>query len=376
MTTFKYNKQIIAAIDIGAGLGTKISIADIKEFQTRCLRESLIKREDYGIGHEQFIDNLINILKTMMADASLNFNQLCSIGVSIPGFADDNQNIISCNNLLFLDDTDIVNQLSSGCNNAPVSVINDGDCGALALFNIHHIQLLYWAFGGGWGGSWISAKGNICFPTQNWDKKDKSIHPTNEPGYVGKLLKKDLEKIFKNHNAPWDKFLQNFAIETKVDINKILGPENDPESLRAETCVSGKGLWRIFLSLMLDNEFNSLPEDLQIKLLNPGAAGPVICNLYKQNHHTAKKAISLFRNIFGKAAIDILLIAIKDGAPADIPIFLGGGLARAFDLFAPQVNKILNKTEIKSTIMPCDFLETGQNASIMGAFYLASQNIS
>ena len=44
-------------------------------------------------------------------------------------------------------------------------------------------DLLYWVFGGGWGGAWIDRAGQVRFPALDWDGNDRKLHYTNEPGY-------------------------------------------------------------------------------------------------------------------------------------------------------------------------------------------------
>jgi len=365
--------QLLAAIDIGAGLGTKIAIAGLKDFRTGCLCEKLLHQQEYGTDPLRFIQKLAHTLKKMMASCGLDFARLDSIGVSIPGFSDDTQKIISCNNLPFLDHCDIKGPLSCACG-ADVSIINDGDCGALAQWNVHRCELLYWTFGGGWGGSWISREGSVQFPNINWDGQDRTIHITNEPGYVSKITKKELGDIFKDYGASWDLFLENYAREVALEPCRVAGPDNDTNALRAETCVSGKGLWRIYHAFITKDDLDHVPEDAKNHLLNPGTAGPMIFKQYVKGDRTARKAVSLFARIFGEAAVDILKKIKCDGAAFDIPVYLGGGLSKSFDLFVPKVRQVLDKAGVKSEIRPCHFLKTGQNANLIGAFCLAAKN--
>ncbi len=374
MKTKKCNdNQILAAIDIGAGLGAKIAIAGFADYESRCLCEKTLDRKEYGFDPILFTNKLSRIIKEMMRSCDLDFSRLCSVGVSIPGLIDKDQNIIFCNNLPFLDSSDITTPLSKDCN-ANVSIINDGDSGTLAQWNIHKCELLYWAFGGGWGGAWINREGSIQFPTINWNGKDQSIHLTNDPGYILKMPKKKLESFFKAHHASWDRFLENFTREMSLEPDKVTGPDNDPDSLLAEICSSGTGLWRIYHSLVLKDDLKKLPQAIKDFLMNPGTAGAMIFKRYIEGDKTSGKAVSLFSRILGEAAVKILKKASDDGAGLNTPVYLGGGLAKSFDLFAPQVQQVLKTAGIQSKINPCHFLMTGQNANLIGAFCLAAKN--
>ncbi len=365
--------RILAAIDIGAGLGAKIAIAESGAYETAYLCEKLLDHKQYGLDPERFTQKLVKTIKGMMLSCDIDFSRLCSIGVTIPGFADEHQMIISCTNLPFLNNFDIVTPLSKACD-ATVSIINDCDSGALAQWNIQQCELLYWAFGGGWGGAWVNREGAIQFPNLNWNGKDSSIHLTNEPGRTLKIVKKELKDIFNAYHVSWDIFIENYTREMNLTSGLVTGPDDDPDSLRAEVCISGKGLWRIFHAVVTKEDLNRMPEEIKDGLLNPGTAGKIIFKRYVDGDVMAGKAVSLFIEILGKTTIEILESAKKDGASLDIPVYLGGGLAKSSELFLPQVRQIIKEAGVQSEMYPCHFLKTEQNANLIGAFCLAAKN--
>jgi len=364
---------ILAAIDIGAGLGTKISLATPEDFHTRSLADVVLTRQEYGTTSGQYIDQLVSTLKKMMADCELDFSALSAIGVSIPGFAGDDQKIIACNNLPLLDGVNIVAPLSKACD-ATVAIMNDGDCGALAQWKIDNQELFYWAFGGGWGGSWISAAGNIRFPTINWDGQDRHIHLANEPGYVSRISKEKLESLFVEYDVSWRIFRENFSTENSGALQDLHGPDNDSSSVRGETCVSGNGLWRLYHARAKKPDLSRFSDARRSQLLDQANGAECIFQLVREGDAAATSTVALFSRILGEVGVDILKVAIDDGAPVNIPIYLGGGIAKSFELFAPEAQKVIQQAGMQSLLVPGHFVKSGLNANLIGAFCLAAKN--
>ncbi len=369
----KRKNQILAAIDIGAGLGTKIAIAGVKEYETNYLNEHLLSLHDYGHKPEAFTNKIVQIIKEMMRSCNLDNSALCSIGVSIPGFADEHQKIISCNNLPFLDDFDIKSQLIKAFK-VNVTINNDADCGGLAQWNTQKSELLYWAFGGGWGGAWVNENGSIQFPNINWDGTDNSIHLTNDPGYVLHFSKKRMHALFNEYGVSWSQFIDRLDLELTQESFLRSAFYTESDRLRAEVFASGKGLWRLYHAQITPDDLNEIPEIKKQQLLDSSAAGPLIFKRFNQGDKIAKKAVSLFGRILGEAAVDVLKTAWSDGASLNIPVYFGGGLAKSFSVFAPMVEAVLKNAGIQSNMYQCNHLKTGQNANLLGAFCVAANN--
>lgn len=367
------NGKIVAAVDIGAGRGAKIEIAKVVKSKIIILGESLYQTKNYGNSAKSFFSGLVKSLKSLASCIDVKLKQVSSLGIDLPGFLDANQNIQKCVNLPFLNGSNLRAPIEDSLG-VPVSLINDGNSGALAEWSVWKKELLYWAFGGGWGGSWISDRGDIKFPTTHWRGKDQDIHISDEPGYKTGILKDQAADIFKNYSLSFDKFLTNLATELSVRCNDLNGPCGQTDTLRAEVFVSGQGLWRIFRSVVSDRHFATYSKIEQQILQNSDTAGPLISKLFDKDDAYAKLTFQLMSHFFEICTLSILKQLIKDGARDDIPIFLGGGMANAFDRFTPLAQKAIHQSGYNSIIQKSHFLELGLNANLIGAIWLAMRH--
>ncbi len=371
---FSINK-VVAAVDIGAGKGAKLGIASLENFNLKFLKEGLIERVQYGQSTGHFTVKLAQKINQLLKEQGIPLKQLASIGIALPGFLDSFDRILYSENISFLNKTDIKKQLSQLLH-VPITMMNDGDCGGIAEWNLRRHELLYWVLGGGWGGSWISKEGRVNFPTTHWEGDESAIHLTNEPGYCIPITKKDLEVFFKDHGASFSRFLELYTDELKVFPSQITGPNRNPDTIRTEVLVSGSGLWRIFGALLTKSEATKLPENIQLAIKSPAAAGPAIQYLFHQKNECALRTIHLFSLLMEKTAIKILDQATQDGAPKSIPIILGGGLANAFELLSPQVQKAIRQAGYQSPLLKSYYLEQKLNANLIGAVQQAIRAVS
>jgi hypothetical protein len=367
------NGKIVAAVDIGAGRGAKIEIAKVVKSKIIVLGESLYLQKNYGNSAKSFFSGLVKSLKNLASSIDVKLKHVCSLGIDLPGFLDTNQNIQKCVNLPFLNGSNLRSSIEDSLG-VPVNLINDGNSGALAEWSVWKKELVYWAFGGGWGGSWISDRGDIKFPTTRWSGNDQDIHISDEPGYKAGISKDQAALIFNNHGLSFDKYLNSLASELSIKRKDLRGPYGQPDSLRAEVFVSGQGLWRIFQSVITDEHFSTYSNIEQRVLQSSDTAGPMISQLYDKGDDYAKLTFQLMSHFFGISALAILTQLIKEGAREDIPIFLGGGMANAFARFTPLAQQTIHKSGYNSVLQKSHFLELGQNANLIGAIWLAMRH--
>ena len=100
------------------------------------------------------------------------------------------------------------NATSSEKTGLPTAIDNDANLGGLAEWSVVQTDLLYWVFGGGWGGAWVDKTGQVRFPAIDWDGDDRKLHYTNEPGYGIPLDKLTLKALFYQYGASFDRFEQ------------------------------------------------------------------------------------------------------------------------------------------------------------------------
>ncbi len=356
--------KIIAVVDIGAGRGAKIGIALLNADKDPFIKRGLLPRRNYGISAEQLSQNLVECLHRHLLDTEFTPEQLCCVGIDLPGFLSSSQRINACINLPFLDNTDLRALLEKSLN-IPVYLFNDGDSGAVAEWQIRRRELLYWVFGGGWGGAWINQSGNVRFPSQNCHLTSSNIHKTNEPGYVIEFKAEIIREVFKQNNTSFDIFLKNFCQETAIEKVK---------TLRTEVLISGFGLWRLFRSIVPEKHWEKYSTDIRARLQQPETAGPTIRLLADKKDRYARQSFLLLGHLLGIAAIDLLIQAQKDGAPNDIPIYIDGGLSNAFDLFIPIAQETIKQAGLESTIFRSHYLENQLNANLFGTLGLTQKH--
>ena len=150
------------------------------------------------------LDQLLRKNGLRMADAK-------AIGIASPGLFRSNGSYRLAANLRFLCDQNLPLYIQQKTG-LPTAIDNDANLGGLAEWSAVQNDLLYWVFGGGWGGAWVDKMGQVRFPAIDWDGDDRKLHYTNEPGYCIPLDKLTLKALFYQYGASFDRFEQ-IAVE-------------------------------------------------------------------------------------------------------------------------------------------------------------------
>jgi hypothetical protein len=257
----------------------------------------------------------------------------------------------------------------------PTGIANDADAGALAEWSVLRMELLYWVFGGGWGGAWVSAEGEIRFPSTGWDGRDESLHYTNEPGYAIPLDKFYLQTLFSEIHASYDRWerimREDFGAESKV----LVGPGGRDDCVRAETLLSGPGRCRLFRAIVGNDDFYERFLDIHEtrQMADPSVAGKHISKLSSMRVQAALDTDRLFGKILAHATQCLVKQARRDGLADGLPIALGGKPSYALPYFGPSCQRLLGSLGIMSYLRPSVIDERGGNANLLGAAVLAAQ---
>jgi hypothetical protein len=231
-------KSLYVGIDIGAGLGVKVGLFTDPFSQ---IGFELLRRDRSDESYPRFVSGLLATIADGYArDCGKCMKDLRAIGISSPGLFNSDGSYLLPANLAYLTGHNLKKDLADETG-LPVAIENDANVGGLAEWSVVQSDLLYWVFGGGWGGAWIDKSGSVQFPAINWDHDDRSLHYTNEPGYAIPLDKFMLRTLFYQHGASFDRFQQIVAEELSLPDGRLTGPNGDPESIRAEMILSGTG---------------------------------------------------------------------------------------------------------------------------------------
>ena len=367
-------KQYYAAFDIGAGRGTKIGLftPDLK-----CLSETLLPLDHYGRDFDHFADSLLDHLDKATGMEGLDRKNLLAVGISTAGIIGHDGSFILFHNQSRFNGCNLKSRFESALD-CPASIANDADAGGLAEWSVLRTELLYWVFGGGWGGSWISADGDIRFPSNGWDGRDSTLHYTNEPGYSIPLDKFRLRLLFNEVNASYDLFEKQLTEDDSLPETIILGPDNNPDTLRAEIILSGAGRCRLFRSLVGDDTFYEKFLDIhEVKeMLDPTVAGRHIDKLSSLRVEAAINTDRLYGKILAEASRLLLKKAASDGMKEGLPICLGGKPSYALPYFGPSCQRLLGKMGYMNYLRPSVLDERGSNANLIGAAVLAGKCLS
>ena len=307
-----------AALDIGAGRGVKIAYFNT---EGSIASETLLGLEDYSCDFEDFASRLAQRIRQSLPPRG----SLMSIGISSAGILSSDGGFQLFANCARYNGHNIRKAMEEAFD-MPVGIDNDANTGALGEWSILKMELLYWVFGGGWGGAWISEDGQVLHPSHDWDGRDASLHPTNEPGFSIPLSKHKLRILFLEVGASYDLFEQYLAEDPDLPDTSHLGPGSDPDSLRAEVILSGPGRCRLFRALVGDDTFYERFLDIhELKEINdPSIAGQYISKLSNMRVESAVNTDRLYGKILAEAARTLFKNSAADGLRQDIPIFLGG----------------------------------------------------
>jgi len=359
--------RYFAAVDIGAGRGAKIGFFTEDH---RKVSETLLGVQEYS----REFDDFSRLLADRIRGAAPSDGSIVSMGISSAGILSSDGGFQLFANCARYNGHNIRKAMEEAFG-IPVAIDNDANTGALAEWSILRTELLFWVFGGGWGGAWISREGEVMFPAYDWDGRDSSLHYTNEPGYAIPLSKHRLRLLFLEVGASYDLFEQYLGEDPDLPESVILGPGGSSETLRAEVILSGPGRCRLFRAIVGDDTFYerflNIHEARQMN--DPSIAGQHISKLSNMRVESAINTDRLYGKILAEATKIMLKSAKKDGLPDGIPICLGGKPSYALPYFGPSCQRLLGKMGIMSYLRPSVLDERSENANLVGAAVLADR---
>ncbi|MCF7929721.1 MAG: hypothetical protein K9L68_13890, partial [Spirochaetales bacterium] len=252
---------------------------------------------------------------------------------------------------------------------------NDANAGGLAEWSVLQIELLYWVFGGGWGGVWISRNGTVMYPAHDWNGVDGSLHHTNEPGYSIPIEKLTLKNLFHEVGASWERMELVLLEDMQPESGIISGPDGNPDTIRAESILSGPGRCRLFRAIVGDDDFYERFLDIHEtrEMSDPSIAGQHISKLSSMRVEAAINTDRLYGKVLATATRTLLRAARKDGLPEGVPICLGGKPSYALPYFGPSAQRVLGKYGFMNYMRPSIIDDRGSNANLVGACVVAMQ---
>ncbi len=364
-------ENLCIALDIGAGQGVKMGLFCGPHNQ---IAGGVFPRSQFGDDYEHFVQHLLAAVHQLLAENALAMSQVQGIGVATPGLLCSDGSYRLAVNLTYLDDHNLPATLSAATGK-PVGIDNDANLGGLAEWSVLRTELLYWVFGGGWGGVWIDAPGTVRFPSLDWNRVDASLHPTNEPGYSIGLDKLMLRTLFYQFGVSYERFEQLLIDELAPANGRLTGPDGQEDTIRAEVILSGPGRCRLFRAVVGDDDFYQRFLDLEEtqQMQDLAVAGQHISKLSNLRVEPAVTTDRLFGRILARAAHTLIRRARQDGLPEGVPICLGGKPSYALPYFGPSAQARLGAMGIMSYMRPSIIDERGLNANLVGAAVLAEQ---
>jgi hypothetical protein len=365
---------MLLAVDIGAGMGAKIGLLADPFHQ---LGADLLGRGDFGSDFETFSGRLLEVLERLCSKQGRRLKEISGIGIASPGLFRSDGAYQLASNIPLLTGHNLKSKIETETR-IPVAIDNDANAGGLAEWSLLRMDLLYWVFGGGWGGAWIGKQGAVRFPAIDWDGNDRSLHYTNEPGYAIPLDKLRLKTLFYQYGASFDRFEQIVAEDLGIAGGKLAGPGGNADSIRAEVILSGPGRCRLFRAVVGDDDFYKRFLDIHEtrQMADPSIAGAHISKLSNMRVESAVNTDRLFGNILAHAALTLFKQARQDGLPEGVPICLGGKPSYALPYFGPSAQGRFGAMGIMSYMRPSIIDERGLNANLIGAAVLAENAAS
>lgn len=367
-------KEYIVAIDIGAGHSAKIAFCPhIHEIEY----EDVLYKSDYGETFDNFADALIRKIEVICFQNNLSISQITCIGISCAGILSSTGAFLLVNNMPHFNGYNLKEILAQYFA-VPVGIENDANAGGLAEWSVLRVEILYWVFGGGWGGAWISNKGKVLHPALDWNGRDETLHYTNEPGYSIPLKKMDLKPLFYELGSSYDRFEQILLEDAGLVKDILIGPQGDPDTLRAETILSGPGRCRLFKAIVGDEDFYENFLDIhEIKeMTDPSIAGRHISKLSRMRVEAALNTDRLYGKILAIATRTMIKTAThKDSMDSGLPICLGGKPSYALPYFGPSAQRFFGKMGLMNYMRPSVIDERGSNANLVGAAVLGEQTL-
>jgi len=359
------------ALDIGAGGSTKIAL---------CASPFVVLGEDdlpigeYGNDFTEYTAHLVRRVDLLMRRVGVNGAGLRAIGVATAGILGGDGRFLLISNIPILQGHNLKEWLGRYYA-VPVGIDNDANAGGLAEWSVLGVDLLYWVFGGGWGGAWISRDGRVRFPATDWDGNDATLHPTSEPGYAIPLPKIVLREVFNEVGANYERLECHLREEFGGDDRALTGPSGDPDSIRAEVILSGPGRRRLFRAVVGDDDFYErfLDMDELDQMADPSRAGKYISKLSSMRVEAAINTDRLYGKILAHATRYMIKRAARDGLAEGVPICLGGKPSYALPYFGPSTQRFLGKFGLFNYLRPSVIDERGLNANVVGAAVLGEQ---
>jgi hypothetical protein len=359
------------AIDLGAGLGAKMGLFAGPHQQ---FASHLFGRDDFHEDFDGFCEGLLNAIQELLKSNGRKLSDARSIGIASPGlFRSDGEYLLAAN-LPFLTGHNLKQRIAERTA-LPTAIDNDANVGGLAEWSVLQTDLLYWVFGGGWGGAWIDKSGTVKFPAVDWNKDDRTLHYTNEPGYAIPLDKLSLKTMFYQFETSFERFEQIAVEDLNVANGKLTGPAGDPNSIRAEVILSGPGRCRLFRAVVGDDDFYTRFLNIREKrkMTDPTIAGALISKLSNMRVEAAVNTDRLFGRILAEATLTLFRQAKRDGMSEGVPICLGGKPSYALPYFGPSAQRRLGTAGVMSYLRPSVIDERGFNANLVGAAVLAEK---
>ena len=215
--------------------------------------------------------------------------------------------------------------------------------------------------------------GIVQKPTIDWDGKDGSLHFSNEPGYAIAIERWRLRSLFSEVGASYELFESQLKDDPLLPSDSLLGPEGNPDTLRAEVILSGPGRCRLFRTVVGNDDFYENFLDLREieAITDPAIAGEHISKLSRMRVEAAVNTDRLYGKILAEATRFLLKQAEADGLPPGTPICLGGKPSYALPYFGPSTQRMLGKMGYLNYMRPSVVDERGGNANLLGAAVLA-----
>lgn len=364
-------KPYYLALDLGTGLGTKLALFSGIQNQ---IAEDILTVEEYGENFKSYISALDKAIYRFLKKNKTSLKSISAAGIASAGILKNDGTFLLIQNSPAFNGHNLKKALENLLN-IPSAIDNDANAGGLAEWSVLRMEILYWVFGGGWGGAWISREGEVRFPATDWNGEDETLHPTNEPGYVIPLNKLDLKNLFYEVHASYERF-EKILFEEKGE-SSLIGPCGRKDTLRAELILSGPGRCRLFRAIVGDDDFYQRFLDIKEseKMTDPSVAGKYISKLSGMRVESAINTDRLYGKVLAYATRELLKKARKDGMPENIPICLGGKPSYALPYFGPSTQRILGKMGFMNYMRPSVIDERGINANLMGAAVLAAKAV-
>ena len=365
-------KNVLVAIDIGAGRGARLGLFTDPD---SAMAASILPRERFGDSVDEFVGGLLRTMNELLEGNETRMNEVRAIGIASPGLFRSDGTYLLAANLKFLNGHNLKHRFAKETGVRAVAIDNDANVGALAEWSAVRTDLLYWVFGGGWGGAWIDKAGKVRFPALDWDRDDRKLHYTNEPGYAIPLDKLMLETLFHKYAASFEHFERIVAESRGRPREKLTGPGGDPDSIRAEEILSGPGRCRLFRAVVKQDDFYKrfLNTHEERQMTDPAVAGKFISKLSEMRVESAVNTDRLFGEVLAQAALIMFKQARQDGLREPLPICLGGKPSYALPYFGPSAQGRLGAIGIMSYMRPSVIDERGLNANLIGAAVLAEK---